>query len=135
MDFTSPADYVLVGLWVLVSTMVIASIALELWDRWKKPTATGGPAVPGVRVSVVWSPEYLFTIKEAHTYLQNELAENSVDLVGRLLARFPREVPKGVFEGKYVKTHFQYWVAQQVAKRQGVLGRPKTWWKRKSGNG
>ena len=116
---------------MLVSVMVVISIGLNLWDRRKRPKSRGGPTA-SVKSSWSWSPEYLLTPAEGLEYLQEQLAENKVDLVAVMLARFQKETPKGVYKGEYVKTHFRYWVARQVADKQGVLGHsaPKPWWRR-----
>ena len=119
-------------LWVLVSLMVVISIGLNLRDRRKRPKSGGGLTAASLKVSLVWSPEYLLTPAEGLEYLREQLAENKVDLVAAMLARFRKETPKGVYEGKYVKAYFQHWVACQVADKQGVLGHsaPKPWWRR-----
>ena len=129
MGLASPLNYVLVGIWVLVSVMVIVGIALNLLDRWRKPRLTGGPTVSAV-VTSGWSPEFLLDPDEAQTYLEDQLVKGHVDLAAVLLARFPKEVPKGVYEGKYVKTYYRHWVAQQVARKQGIVDDAQSWLKR-----
>ena len=39
-----------------------------------------------------------------------------------MLARFQKETPTGVYKGEYVKTHFRYWVARQVADNESRTG-------------